>query len=89
MEIRAYPVLKRLSVTLTDCRLWLEGQDFLSLGENSDHNIKSTDGMTWTGSLQSALGMLGKCFIWVPSETNQNKAAQELFREPDLASELS
>lgn len=73
MEIRAYPVLKKLSVTLTDCRLWLEGQDFLSLGENSDHNINTTDGMTWIRSLQSAVGMLGKCLIWAPFDTNQNK----------------
>lgn len=35
VEIQSYPVLMKLSVRLTDCRVWLEGRDFLSLGENS------------------------------------------------------
>ena len=35
VEIQSYPVLKRLSVKLTDCRAWLEGRDFLSLGKVS------------------------------------------------------
>lgn len=35
VEIRSFPLLKKLSVKLTDCRVWLEGRDFLSLGEAS------------------------------------------------------
>lgn len=35
VEIQSYPVLKKLAVILTDCRAWLEGRDFLSLGEKS------------------------------------------------------
>lgn len=36
VEIQTYPVLKKLSVSLTDCRTWLEGRDFLSLGKSLD-----------------------------------------------------
>lgn len=36
VEIESYPLLKNVSIRLTDCSLWLEGRDFLSLGENSD-----------------------------------------------------
>lgn len=36
VEIQSYPVLMRLSVKLTDCRAWLQGQDFLSLGKKSE-----------------------------------------------------
>ena len=35
VEIQSYPVLKKLSIKLTDCRAWLEGRDFLSLGKVS------------------------------------------------------
>lgn len=35
VEIGSYPVLKKVSIRLTDCRLWLEGRDFLSLGNVS------------------------------------------------------
>ncbi|XP_067330187.1 tetratricopeptide repeat protein 19, mitochondrial isoform X3 [Channa argus] len=31
IEIQSYPILKKVSVRLTDCRLWLDGRDFLSL----------------------------------------------------------
>lgn len=33
VEIRLSPVFKKLSVRLMDCRIWLEGRDFLYLGE--------------------------------------------------------
>ncbi len=33
VEIQQFPVLKKLSVKLTDCMAWLEGRDFLSLGK--------------------------------------------------------
>lgn len=39
VEIRSYPVLKNVSIRLTDCRLWLEGRDFLSLGESSEPTL--------------------------------------------------
>lgn len=39
VEIQSYPVLKRLAVILTDCSAWLEGRDFLSLGEKSVLNF--------------------------------------------------
>lgn len=35
VEIQSFPVLKKLAVILTDCSVWLEGRDFLSLGEKS------------------------------------------------------
>ncbi|TNM97616.1 hypothetical protein fugu_013862, partial [Takifugu bimaculatus] len=34
VEIGSYPVLKNVSIRLTDCSLWLEGRDFLSLEEH-------------------------------------------------------
>lgn len=34
VEIRSYPILRKLSVKLSDCRVWLEGRDFLSLGNS-------------------------------------------------------
>lgn len=39
VEIRSYPVLKNVSIRLTDCSLWLEGRDFLSLGESSELSL--------------------------------------------------
>lgn len=33
VEIGMLPVCRELSVRLTDCRKWLQGQDFLFLGE--------------------------------------------------------
>lgn len=33
VEIGLLPVCRELSVRLTDCRKWLQGQDFLFLGE--------------------------------------------------------
>lgn len=38
VEIGSYPVLKNVSIRLTDCSLWLEGRDFLSLGELTLHH---------------------------------------------------
>lgn len=32
-SLESLHVLRKLSVTLTDCRLWLKGRDFLSLGK--------------------------------------------------------
>lgn len=53
VEIQSYPVLKKLSVKLTDCKVWLEGRDFLSLGKKSELNLEKTykDSFTSTGSL--------------------------------------
>lgn len=41
VEIQSYPILKQLSVKLTDCRLWLDGRDFLSLGKKTHHQFIS------------------------------------------------
>lgn len=39
VEIGSYPVLKNVSIRLTDCSLWLGGRDFLSLGESSEPTL--------------------------------------------------
>ncbi|XP_054882257.1 zinc finger protein 572-like isoform X2 [Poeciliopsis prolifica] len=36
VAIQCFPLLKKLSVKLTDCRAWLEGRDFLSLDDHPE-----------------------------------------------------